>query len=139
MKEKCFIKQQKVRFQHCDQAGIVFYPKYLVMLNDLVEDFFETEVRFSFHEMHPKHGVPIVNLNVDFRAPAQMGDFLTKSLVIAKIGNNSLHCKFSFSNQKQQLVIEGTFILVFITKHETGEITSQPWLPALRERLNNWC
>jgi acyl-CoA thioesterase FadM len=36
-----FIKQEKIRFQHIDYAGIVFYPRFLEMLNGLVEDWFE--------------------------------------------------------------------------------------------------
>ena len=31
-----FIAQRKVRFQHCDPAGIVFYPRYFEMLNSVV-------------------------------------------------------------------------------------------------------
>ena len=29
-----------IRFRHCDAAGIVFYPRYFEMMNDLVEDWF---------------------------------------------------------------------------------------------------
>ena len=39
--ENAFTKKEKVRFQHVDYAGIVFYPRFLEMLNNLVEDFYE--------------------------------------------------------------------------------------------------
>ena len=32
-----FTKQEKIKFKHVDYAGIVFYPRFLEMLNDLVE------------------------------------------------------------------------------------------------------
>ena len=31
-----FTTQRKVRFQHCDPAGIVFYPRYFEMINSVV-------------------------------------------------------------------------------------------------------
>ena len=33
-----FERTRLVRFAHCDAAGIVFFPQYLVLINDLVED-----------------------------------------------------------------------------------------------------
>ena len=33
-----FVFPQKVRFQHCDPAGIVFYPRYFEMLNTTIEE-----------------------------------------------------------------------------------------------------
>ncbi len=34
-----FERPVRIRFSHCDPAGIVFFPQYLVMTNDvLVED-----------------------------------------------------------------------------------------------------
>jgi 4-hydroxybenzoyl-CoA thioesterase len=33
-----FIKQEKIRFQHVDYAGIVFYPRFLEMLNYIDEN-----------------------------------------------------------------------------------------------------
>jgi 4-hydroxybenzoyl-CoA thioesterase len=33
-----FERPMLIRFAHCDPAGIVFFPQYLVMVNNLVED-----------------------------------------------------------------------------------------------------
>ena len=33
-----FERELRIRFAHCDPAGIVFFPQYLVMVNNLVED-----------------------------------------------------------------------------------------------------
>ena len=33
-----FERKRLVRFAHCDPAGIIFFPQYLVLVNDLVED-----------------------------------------------------------------------------------------------------
>ena len=47
-----FTKQEKVRFQHVDYAGIVFYPRFLEMLNCLVEDWFEEALDRPFSKIH---------------------------------------------------------------------------------------
>ena len=39
---KIFERNKRVRFAHCDPAGIVFYPRYFEMLNELVEAFRST-------------------------------------------------------------------------------------------------
>ena len=39
-----FTTTRKVRFEHCDPAGIVFYPRYFEMINGTVEDWFEEDL-----------------------------------------------------------------------------------------------
>ncbi len=43
--------------RHCDPAGIVFYPRYVGIINDLVEEWFEHGPRLSFHTLHVERGV----------------------------------------------------------------------------------
>ena len=40
-----------VEFNHCDPAGIVFYPRYFEMVNSVVENFFLEDVGYSFARM----------------------------------------------------------------------------------------
>ena len=41
-----------VEWGDCDPAGIVFYPRYLEMFNNLVEDWFCDGLKLSFAEFH---------------------------------------------------------------------------------------
>jgi hypothetical protein len=62
-------------FAHCDPAGIVFYPRYIEMLNAVVEDWFAEELGFSFQEILKSNlGIPTVHLNADFISPGRLGD-----------------------------------------------------------------
>ena len=45
-----------IRFAHCDPAGIVFFPRYLEMFNDLIEDWCREELGVSFAEIHEGRG-----------------------------------------------------------------------------------
>ena len=81
-----------IRFAHCDPAGIVFFPRYLVMFNDLVEDWCRDELGFTFNEIHTGRGwgLPTVHLDVDFVAPSRIGDRLTAHLTVRAVGTSSL-------------------------------------------------
>ena len=39
-----------IRFQHCDPAGIVFYPRFFEFTNQVVEDWFEEELGLPSHQ-----------------------------------------------------------------------------------------
>ena len=41
-----------IRFHHCDPAGIVFYPEYFVLFNELIEDWFNEGLGLDFAKFH---------------------------------------------------------------------------------------
>lgn len=87
-----FEKQQLIRFHHCDPAGIVFYPQYLVIFDELIEDWFNEGLGIDFAQFHARDrlGIPAAHLECDFIAPSKIGDTLTLRLAVQKIGNSSL-------------------------------------------------
>jgi 4-hydroxybenzoyl-CoA thioesterase len=83
--------QIQVRFAHCDLAGIVFYPRYIEMFNNLVEDWCHaTGVPYAEIQDGRGTGLPVVHLNVDFAAPSRMGDILDATLAVRAVGVTSL-------------------------------------------------
>ena len=82
---------QRVRFQHCDPAGIVFYPRYFEMLNATVEEWFGERLGLPFAEMHgpTQGGVPTASFRADFRAPSRLGDLLDWRLAPRRLGRTS--------------------------------------------------
>ncbi|HZZ10207.1 MAG TPA: thioesterase family protein [Paraburkholderia sp.] len=87
-----FEKPVRIRFSHCDPAGIVFFPQYLVMTNALVEDWFNEALHVDYAHMIARRrvGLPIVKLECEFSRPSQMGDTLTLSLCVTRIGRRSI-------------------------------------------------
>ena len=94
-----FIKKEKIKFKHVDYAGIVFYPRFLEMLNDLVEDWFEEGLDRPFSKMHETNGIPTVDLKVQFKKAARLGDILTKKLWVKNLGGASILCGFQFEDE----------------------------------------
>ena len=99
-----FTKTEKIRFKHVDYAGIVFYPRFLEMLNDLVEDWFEEALHRPFSKIHETNGIPTVDLKVQFKKAARIGEILTKKLWVISLGGASVNCGFRFEDENQKTV-----------------------------------
>lgn len=107
-----FIKEEQIRFRHTDFAGIVFYPRFLEMLNDLVEDWFEEALDRPFSKIHETNGIPTVDLKIQFKNAARIGEILTKKLWVKELKSSSVVCGFQFINQQDKTVLEGEVTLV---------------------------
>lgn len=81
-----------IRFHHCDPAGIVFYPQYFVLFNELTEDWFNQGLGIDFAQFHVerKLGVPMGNVVCRFHSPSKVGEMLRLSLSLNRIGTSSL-------------------------------------------------
>jgi len=87
-----FSRERLIRFSDCDPAGIVFYPQYFVMLNGLVEDWFNDELAIGYAALvlERRIGLPTVRLEVDFQAVSRLGDHVELSLQVDRLGGRSL-------------------------------------------------
>jgi 4-hydroxybenzoyl-CoA thioesterase len=123
----------KVLFQHCDPAGIIFYPRYFEMVNQTVEEWFDLSLGYSFAQMHVADGlgVPSVSIAAEFSSPSRLGDKLTWSLALTKLGRTSAHVRVH-AHCGDELRIEATPVLVCI-RLDTGRPV--PWSDALRAKM----
>lgn len=82
----------RIRFAHCDPAGIVYFPQYLVMTNALVEDWFTERLAIDYAHMIETRrvGLPIVKLDCEFSRPSRMGETVTLSLSLPAKGRRSI-------------------------------------------------
>jgi 4-hydroxybenzoyl-CoA thioesterase len=87
-----FVKEKLIRFQHCDPAGIVFFPHYFVLLQELIEDWFTEGIGQSYAEFvkQQRMGLPMVKVECEFLAPNSIGDILALNLSVRRIGNSSI-------------------------------------------------
>ena len=87
-----FTTEQVVRFQHCDPAGIVFYPRYYEMLNATIEEWFDVRLGWSFAAIHGEMGmgVPTAQQGTRYHAPSRLGDRLDFALVPVRLGRSSV-------------------------------------------------
>jgi 4-hydroxybenzoyl-CoA thioesterase len=93
-----------VRFGHCDPAGIVFYPQYLVLLNGLVEDWVDQGLGISYAGLIAQRrvGLPTVRLECDFRAVSRMGEDVVFGLEVERLGNRSITLAIDIARGSEQ-------------------------------------
>ena len=89
---EAFVREKRVRFHHCDPAGIVFYPQYFVMIHELMEDWFTEALGEDYAALVREKGLgmPAVKVEAEFLAPNPLGDVITFELAVAKLGASSV-------------------------------------------------
>lgn len=124
----------QIEFNHCDPAGIVFYPRYFEMVNSVVENFFADVVGRSFAAMHngAANGVPTVAIETSFQRPSRLGDKVLFSLKVEKIGGSSL-----------KLLVEGRGpdglrLTVRMTLAWIAGMKAAPWPAEMRAALERY-
>lgn len=113
-----YVSRQPVRFAHVDAAGIVFYPRYLEMLNAAVEDYFAEVLRTDFRVMHVDRGigVPTVRLDCEFARPSRLGDQLDFALTIEQVGRSSAGIAATVScSSETRLTIRLTIVCMMLS------------------------
>ncbi|WP_298151960.1 acyl-CoA thioesterase [Flavobacterium sp.] len=134
-----FTKTEKIRFKHVDYAGIVFYPRFLEMLNDLVEDWFDEALDRPFSKIHETNGIPTVDLKVQFKKAARIGDVLTKSLWVINLGGASVNCGFKFEDENGKTCLEGEVTLVNVALNKgSNDIKAEAFSGETRAKISTF-
>lgn len=125
-----------IRFHHCDPAGIVFYPQYFVLFNELVEDWFNQGLGIDFARFHVEQGlgVPMASIVCRFLSPSKVGETLRLSLSVSRIGNSSLELAVTGSANGEARV-EATLTIVLAS---LATKRSLPFPAAMRTQLERY-
>lgn len=121
----------QIEFNHCDPAGIVFYPRYFEMVNSVVENFFADVVGRSFAQMHlgPGNGVPTVRIEAEFVAPSRLGEKVLFTLEIVKLGGASAELAIRAAlGAEERLHLRLTLVWI-------AAMRAAPWPDEMRARM----
>lgn len=124
----------QIEFNHCDPAGIVFYPRYFEMVNSVIENFFADVVGRSFASMHngASNGVPAVAMEVVFQRPSRLGDKVRFTLKVEKVGGSSV--KMSIEGHGP----DGVRLKVGMTLAWIDGTRAAPWPAEMRTALERY-
>ncbi|SPA03050.1 Thioesterase superfamily protein [Cupriavidus taiwanensis] len=116
-----FRRQHKIHFSECDPAGIVFYPQYFVMFNDLIESWIDTLTPDGYHGVigARRLGMPTVHLEVDFKAISRFGEKVWLELEVVRIGGKSitLAWRCSGADGGVRLAAKQTIVMTSLDTH----------------------
>jgi len=127
-----FTRDLIIRFEHCDAAGIIFYPRFFGLVNETVEDWFAS-LGHSFKSLHvdDRKGVPTVRFECEFVGPVRIGDMLHQQLGVDSIGNSSLNLKH-IASIGDRTVARFDQTIVFT---DLATMSAQPWPADLRKAI----
>jgi 4-hydroxybenzoyl-CoA thioesterase len=132
-----FRRDKRVRFQHCDPAGIVFYPQYFVMIHELMEDWFTEALGTDYAALVRDHGrgMPAVKVECEFLAPNPLGDVITFELTVAKLGASSVTVRVE-GRARGEPCVRATVVTVHSSLHPLKALAIPD---ALRASLQRYC
>src|SRR5581483_12376193 len=84
-------RSRRIRFSDCDPAGIVFYPQYFVLFNDLLEEWIDAVLPegFAGYIVQRRLGIPTVRVEAEFKHVSRMGDEVVLELDVVRVGTRS--------------------------------------------------
>jgi 4-hydroxybenzoyl-CoA thioesterase len=125
-----------IRFAHVDAAGIVFYPRYFEMLNQVVEEWFEAELGTSFRTLHDDDdsGVPMVHVETDFLRPSRLGDRVRFALSVERLGRSRIELRVVARCGGEER-LTARLVLAYVGR---APFRSQPIPDALRARMQRF-
>ncbi len=111
----------KVRFNHVDFARIVFYPRYYEMFNQVIEEWCEEVLGYDFRRLDDefKAGLPVASIDANFSNPSRLGDVLTFTLSVERVGRSSIVLMID-AMVEEELRLSATLTIVYIVKSGDG-------------------
>ena len=122
----------KVCFADIDNAGIVYYPRFLHYFHLAMEEFFANELNIDYanvlHECNI--ALPTVHVEADFRRRMRYGDHIDMEVRVITIGRTSIIWGYRGyrAGKKDELVVEGSNITVCVQMDTFEKMDVPDWL-----------
>ena len=119
----------QIEFNHCDPAGIVFFPRFCEMVSSVCENFHRDVGGLSYAQMMAaRQGVPTVRMETDFHAPARLGETLDFRLEVERLGRSSITLLITAWTDHNRLTVRMTQAFV-------QGLRAVPWPDEVRARI----
>lgn len=124
-----FVSTERVRFAHCDPAGIVFFPRYAELINGVVEDWW-IDLGHPWHKSVTQlaTGCPTAQFDCRFIAPSYFGETLKFHLMIEHLGRTSMILQHVITGEALdvRVLVQQRLVCTSLTTHRP-----QPWSEAV--------
>ena len=111
-----FSRRVTIEWQHCDPAGIVFYPRYFAMFDTSTTMLFEHVLGMTKYQLLKKYdflGYPMVETRSRFMLPTRFGDEVEIKTTLIEVK----HSSFTVEHQifkAGELAVEGRDTRVWV-------------------------
>lgn len=133
----------KVCFGDIDNAGIVYYPRFVHYFHVALEEFFSDEIGVEYARVIDKYrmGFPTVHLEADFRRRLRFGDRIALEVWVREIGNTSITWGYLGykTGEKDAVVVEGHNVTVCVDMDSFEKKEIPEWLRKELEAYQKRC
>jgi 4-hydroxybenzoyl-CoA thioesterase len=133
-----FVVQVRVRWGDCDPAGIVFYPRFFEWMDISSDDLHRLlGIRRGGQPVPLMRGIPLVDVQAQFLAPAFVDDVLEVRSWIVHVGRTSIALRHEFVRLGDNVTLAtGREHRVYVVRDtETAELTPQALTAEMRALL----
>lgn len=128
-----FRKAIKVCFGDIDNAGIVYYPRFMHYFHLAMEEFFPIELGIDYADVLHKRNVslPTVHLESDFRRKLCYGDQINMEVRVIHMGRSSItwgYKGYRLFGEEEVVVVEGQNVTVCVRTDTFEKIEVPEWL-----------
>ena len=127
-----FRKAIKVCFGDIDNAGIVYYPRFMHYFHLALEEFFSSELGIDYADVLHKRNLslPTVSLGADFRRRMRYGDQIEMEVSVMKIGRTSITWGYKGYRMGEDagIVVEGHNVTVCVSTDTFEKKEVPEWL-----------
>lgn len=119
----------QIEFNHCDPAGIVFFPRFYEMVSSVCENFHKDVGGLTYAAMMAaQQGVPTVRVETDFHAPVRLGQIVDFRLEVTRLGRSSITVEVTGWTDHKHLTVTMTQAFV-------EGLRARSWPDAVRARI----
>ena len=122
----------RVCFSDIDNAGIVYYPRFMHYFHLAMEEFFANELGIEYADvLHQRNlSLPTVHLESDFRRRLRYGDRISMEVRVIHIGQSSITWGYKGyrRNGEEEMVVEGQNVTVCVRTDTFEKIGVPEWL-----------
>ena len=118
----------RVRYSECDAQQVVFNAKYVEYIDVAVTEFFRVLWGDYKNLLEAGLDMQVVNVNVDWKAPAHFDEVIAITIEQKRIGNTSFTLQVGFSNyeSKHQIATaQITNVMVSAKEHQKIKIPAE--------------
>lgn len=82
----------RIRFSHCDPAGIVYFARYFEIVHGVIEDWMEDALGLSHAVLTATRriGLGYAHAEADYFTPGFDGDRLQAAVILGRVGKSSI-------------------------------------------------
>ncbi len=122
----------KVCFSDIDNAGIVYYPRFLHYFHLAMEEFFASALGIDYSDvLHQRNlSFPTVHVECNFRRRLRYGDHIDMEVRVIRIGRSSIRWGYKGYRigDPEGMIVEGANVTVCVRTDTFEKIDVPDWL-----------